>query len=324
MRFVSSVPYGMILLSFLSVKSYAQVVALENVMSFANQDTNTGEVTLQEDGTLFMMGNRWQTTQTVFTITPRTVLEFEFASDRIGEIHGIGFDEDNVITSSRIFSLAGTQNWGRSGVVQYTEDNGNFQKIQINVGEFYTGENMRLVLVSDNDVVNPENTSFFRNISVTEREESPVEPIVGKDSTCASPIQQALLNAHNDARRVGRQCGDVFMPAAAPLTWSCTLAQAASNHSSDMATNNFFSHTGSDGLSPFDRMTNLGYLYRSAGENISAGYTSVESVLAGWLNSPGHCRNIMNPDFIELGAALEENANSTYRLYWTSDFATPR
>ena len=168
MKYSTFIKSGLFVLSALASQAYAQNVSLENTVSFANQDTNTGEVTLQSDGTLLLKGNRWHATQDVFTVTPTTVLEFEFASDSTGQIHGIGLDEDNSISSARIFSLMGTQNWGIRNVVNYTETDGSFQQYAINIGEYYTGDNMRVVFVNDNDVSNPVNTSLFRNVKVVD------------------------------------------------------------------------------------------------------------------------------------------------------------
>lgn len=305
-----------------SANSHGENVDLSNTVSFANQDTNTGEVTFDNE-TLYLEGNRWQATQDYYSVTENTVLEFEFATDSIGQIHGIGLDEDNSVSGSRIFKLAGTQSWGRRKVASYTAASGEFQKFRIPVGKYYQGDNMRLVLVNDNDVYNPTNSSLFRNVRLLTPGEIVPEPPEDNPS-CISPLQQQLLDAHNRARASGRMCGDTYMEEVAPLSWSCTIAQAATNHSRDMATNNFFSHTGSDGLSPFDRMTNVGYVYWAAGENIAAGYDSVESVVNGWLNSPGHCSNIMSSSFTEMGGAMIENSASTYRLYWTTNFGRPR
>ena len=61
-----------------------------------------------------------------------------------------------------------------------------------------------------------------------------------------------------------------------------------------------------------------------SGENIAAGYSTVLSVMEGWLKSPGHCANIMSPYFREIGAAKAVNLNSTYHTYWTLDLASKR
>lgn len=77
------------------------------------------------------------------------------------------------------------------------------------------------------------------------------------------------------------------------------------------------SHTGSDGSSPVQRIDREGYSWSALGENVAFGYRNVASVMAGWLASPGHCSNIMNPNFTQLGAAEVD-------YYWTQVFARPR
>ncbi len=141
---------------------------------------------------------------------------------------------------------------------------------------------------------------------------------------CMSDIDREMLDQINQARSASRQCGTQQFPAAPALRWSCTLAEVALDHSRDMGDHNFFSHTGSDGLSPSQRVTNGGYLWRATGENIAAGPDTVSEVMAGWLSSPGHCANIMSDNYTEVGAARYRNDGSDYRIYWTQEFATPR
>jgi len=148
-------------------------------------------------------------------------------------------------------------------------------------------------------------------------------PAPAPDSTLTS-TQQLLLNAHNAARSQGRNCGSEFFPAAPPLTWNSQLTQAASVHSNDMANVNFFSHTGSDGSSAGQRVSNTGYAWSWWGENIAAGYQSVDAVMQGWLTSPGHCKGIMNPNFTEVGVAVVLGQGSQYSNYWTAVFARPQ
>lgn len=150
-------------------------------------------------------------------------------------------------------------------------------------------------------------------------------PVFECDSSDLTDLQQELLDAHNLARSVSRVCepGGPTLPAVAPLEWNCVLAEAAFNHSEDMATVNFFSHNGSDGLDAADRVTNLGYSYTAVGENIAAGQITVNDVMAGWLSSSGHCVNIMRSNYTELGAALVESSTADYPTYWTADFGRP-
>jgi uncharacterized protein YkwD len=139
--------------------------------------------------------------------------------------------------------------------------------------------------------------------------------------------EQTMLDAVNAARAQTRECGSKgTYPAASSLTWSCELEAASLGHSQDMANNNFFSHTGSDGKTSGYRATAAGYTWSRVGENIAAGipYTAVSAVVQGWVNSPGHCANLMGSNFTQLGAAKFTNASSTYNVYWTQMFGTPR
>ena len=108
------------------------------------------------------------------------------------------------------------------------------------------------------------------------------------------------------------------------MSWNCELKTAALNHSRDMANENFFGHQGSDGSSAGDRMSAAGYRWSAWGENVAAGYYSVSSVMQGWIGSPGHCANLMNPNFSNLGAAKFSNPDSNYGVYWTQVFGRPR
>ena len=143
--------------------------------------------------------------------------------------------------------------------------------------------------------------------------------------SCTVPIAEfraALLQATNEARAKGRLCGSEYYAPASPLRWNGRLAKASRIHSRDMASNNFFSHTGSDGLQSWDRAVSAGFNYRRIGENIAAGYTNVASVQSGWENSPGHCRNIMNPNYTVMGAGCIARSGSDYQRYWTVVFGT--
>ncbi|MBI3943064.1 MAG: S8 family serine peptidase [Chloroflexi bacterium] len=107
-----------------------------------------------------------------------------------------------------------------------------------------------------------------------------------------------------------------------PFTKNAKLALAAHNHSLDMATNNFFSHTGSDGSSPWDRMTRVQYPLASGGEVIAGGQTTPGQVVDAWLNSPQH-RAIILGSYVDAGAGWINSPGSTYINYWTVDVANP-
>jgi uncharacterized protein YkwD len=141
---------------------------------------------------------------------------------------------------------------------------------------------------------------------------------------CMSDDDKEMLTQVNNARSQARDCGTVNYAATAALSWNCTLDAVAYEHSRDMGDNNFFSHTGSDGLSVGDRVTNAGYDWVAVGENIAAGQPTIDAVMTAWLDSPGHCENIMSPSYTEIGAASYTVSGSDYSIYWTQEFARPR
>lgn len=119
------------------------------------------------------------------------------------------------------------------------------------------------------------------------------------------------------------------------LTISPNLKQAADRHSADMATHDFFSHTGSDGSSMVDRIVQSGYHYSMIAENIAAGYSTPQQVVEGWMKSDGHRANILNCSLRETGIGYYYQSNDQpnvksgsskpggpYYYYWTQDFGS--
>lgn len=109
----------------------------------------------------------------------------------------------------------------------------------------------------------------------------------------------------NQARSQTRNCGDTEFKAAPPLVWNSKLATAAKQHARDMAVNKRMSHKGSDGSQAWDRAQRNGYNYRAIGENVAMNPFGIPATVEAWINSPGHCANIMNQMFTELGAASD-------------------
>lgn len=135
-----------------------------------------------------------------------------------------------------------------------------------------------------------------------------------------STTVEQLLTKINAVRHEGRYCGTTYYTAVGDLTWNKNLAKAAQDHSTDMANYNYFAHEGLNGSTIGDRAIAAGYNYRYAGENIAGGYHSIDDAMTGWVNSPGHCANIMNANFKEYGMACANNDKSTYKTYWTQEF----
>ena len=135
---------------------------------------------------------------------------------------------------------------------------------------------------------------------------------------------QRVLELVNNARTEPRRCGGRPFNATRPVSRSAVLGKAALLHAGDMARHNYFSHTGRDGSTPAERVRRVGYKFRATGENIAAGPSTPEAAVAGWIKSPGHCANLMNPVYSEMGAAFAVERNSKFGVYWTQVFGTPR
>lgn len=136
----------------------------------------------------------------------------------------------------------------------------------------------------------------------------------------ATDALQALFSLVNEVRSQGYDCGPAgsFGPAPA-LRYEARLARAARRHSAYMASRGVISHIGEGGSSVAERVTQEGYAWSWVGENLaySSGFDMTpEQVLRGWLDSPGHCRNLLYPEFTEVGLGKVET-------YWTLVLATP-
>jgi uncharacterized protein YkwD len=124
--------------------------------------------------------------------------------------------------------------------------------------------------------------------------------------------EDEVLQLVNDNRAAGATCGaDTFGPAG-PVVAEEQLRCAARLHSRDMAIRMFFDHNNPDGLDPWARVDLTEYTGNAWGENIAQGQQDPESVMSDWMNSSGHCSNIMNPDTTELGVGHYGDGH-----YWT-------
>lgn len=149
-------------------------------------------------------------------------------------------------------------------------------------------------------------------------------PLVFPPLPAQATLSGELLALVNEARATPRSCGAQAFGAAPPVAWNASLAQAALGHSQDMAAKRYFNHKEPGGSAPADRATRAGYRWKQIGENIASGQRSVTEAVAGWLDSPGHCANIMNPAYTEMGAAYAVNPASENRTpYWTQMFGRP-
>jgi uncharacterized protein YkwD len=163
------------------------------------------------------------------------------------------------------------------------------------------------------------------------------QPFVAQ--TISDEDKQAYLDAINNARAQQQDCGSEGVKDPAPaLQWNDALYKAADEHDFDMVESDMdpLSHDGSgtdndytaqvqglDHSTYVDRIENNGYLnWHALGENIAAGtdVDTAEKAVQAWLDSPGHCANLMNPDFTEVGMSHRQKAGTHYVNYWTQDF----
>jgi len=136
--------------------------------------------------------------------------------------------------------------------------------------------------------------------------QKPTESLATQQSGSISSIEQQVLTLTNQERaKAGLK----------PLATDSKLMNAAREKSTDMRTNNYFSHTSPTLGSPFDRMKALGITYRAAAENIAMGQKTADEVVKGWMNSPGHRANIMNGNFTHIGIGYDAQGH-----YWTQQF----
>ncbi len=141
--------------------------------------------------------------------------------------------------------------------------------------------------------------------------------LTGCGAVVAPAESATLLSLVNQARGTPRSCGTTPYAAAPALSLDARLTRAAQLHSQDMQHSGSMSHTGSDGSTVGERAAAQGYVWTRIGEDIAWGFSTPESVIQAWLASPGHCANIMDPKFRDLGTGAAGT-------YWTLDFGTPR
>lgn len=142
--------------------------------------------------------------------------------------------------------------------------------------------------------------------------------VYGQETASTPEFRREFLEEINHIRQKGCHCGVTYMPPAVALVWNNQLELAAIRHAEDMADRHYFSHTSKDGRTMEDRAASVGYGFKgyksfTVGENIAQGQMSIAEVMHGWLKSVGHCKNLMNAGFKEVGVAR-------YDDYWVQDF----
>jgi uncharacterized protein YkwD len=128
-------------------------------------------------------------------------------------------------------------------------------------------------------------------------------------------VRAAMLEEVNAARRKA---------GAPPLRANPLLDKAAQKHAEDMLARGYFAHESPGGGTVRERAKEAGYDWHEIGENIAEGQFTVGEVMNGWLKSPGHRRNILNPGFGELGTGIvaAKGKDGQYRVLWVQTFGT--
>jgi uncharacterized protein YkwD len=135
-------------------------------------------------------------------------------------------------------------------------------------------------------------------------------------SHCSVQAQEALRRV-NAVRAAGHRCGWRSMPPAPPLRWDGMLQTVAVRHSHDMAVRNYFDHRSPEGRTVGQRVSATPYKFKLVGENIAGGDANVASAVQGWIDSPSHCANLMDPRFLDVAVACDAHPKSQWGTYWT-------
>ena len=138
-------------------------------------------------------------------------------------------------------------------------------------------------------------------------DQAPLTPV-----GCEETMGQQAFELVNEAR-TGRG-----LPA---LLVDVRLASAAQGHSDDMASNDFFERIGTGGTSVGDRVGAAGYEATFLEENLGAGHTSAQELVAEWLASPSHAAILLAEPALHLGIGHAFNGDSKWGNYWTMDVA---
>jgi uncharacterized protein YkwD len=165
---------------------------------------------------------------------------------------------------------------------------------------------------------------------VTPPTPSPLPPQDPPATPTLNTEARIALEMINNARSTPQTCGGTVYAAVPPVKWNALLAAAADTHNRDMIARQYFEHNSPDGSNPGSRILAAGYDYAWYGENIAVGSTgsgldTLAGAVAGWLSSAGHCKNIMNPNFTEMGLASASGKWTRFdAVYWTQEFGQPR
>ena len=142
----------------------------------------------------------------------------------------------------------------------------------------------------------------------TPSERAPKGALSDRDYSRAGLNPESARDAINNYRRA---------KGLKPLKLDAELTTAARAHAQDLAKWDRISHYGSDGSNPWDRVKRAGYNAKLAAENVGTGQASFDEVLKGWQNSPGHNKNLLQPEAQHIGLALVHDPKTEFKTFWT-------
>lgn len=143
---------------------------------------------------------------------------------------------------------------------------------------------------------------------------APVNPPITTPSPSPQPIISDMQSLVNDVRAQND------LPA---LKRSTKLNAAARRHGDDMAQNEFFSHTSSNGDTLSDRLADQQYGACYGAENLAWGQASESAAFSGWMGSDGHRANILSAEVAEFGFTRRSNTDGKMHPFWIMVFGTP-
>jgi uncharacterized protein YkwD len=146
-------------------------------------------------------------------------------------------------------------------------------------------------------------------------------PEIGAWDAQSASFEERVLELTNEHRAQGGCCGTKgCFESSAGLANSENLRAAARLHARDMSEHDFFSHVSLDGRTVSRRVQSAGFGGCRIGENIAQGQQTPEAVVAGWMQSDGHCANILLPKYNALGIGHYDNPSATKHHYWVQNF----
>ena len=133
-------------------------------------------------------------------------------------------------------------------------------------------------------------------------------------SAAPAPTAPAATTAQAAAALVSATNAERRRAGCAPVQVDEQLRATAQEHAADMARGGYVAHTGQDGTTSRERISESGYPDAN-GENIASGYPTAAEVMDAWMHSPTHRRNVLECRFTAIGVGYVADGH-----HWVQDF----